>query len=190
MRVDASLTFVPLGGNQSLVAGAGVDIASVNVIDLLGLGVGVTADSQNVVIGTPAGALFGTDFGVGGDKQVIQINLGTTALTGTASSTLNVALQMAPDDGTGNPGTYQTIAETGEMTLAQLQALQVQATAGPIRMDWPPNFPADLNPRFARLLFILPAGENFTAGEIYGAFITPVRDDTANKFARKNFVVA
>jgi hypothetical protein len=41
MRSDALLAFVPIGGNLSLVAGAGVDIPSSQTIDLLGVGVGV-----------------------------------------------------------------------------------------------------------------------------------------------------
>ena len=41
MIVDNLLSFIPIGGNLSLVGGAGVAIPSTNTYDFLGLGVGV-----------------------------------------------------------------------------------------------------------------------------------------------------
>lgn len=189
MRIDSQLSWVPVGGPAfSLVAGAGVSVPSPIVLDLLGQGVG-TAPQE--IIGNSA--LFGTDFGVGARKQTIEIlPSATPAFASGTVATLNVALQLAPDTGVGGgylPGVYQTITETGPMTLAQLLALQAAATQGVIRMDWPPNFPANLNPRYARLLFQVPAATFFTAGAIAAAFITTVRDDQANRFAQRNFAV-
>ena len=103
------------------------------------------------------------------------------------SCTLNVALQVAPDTGAAGgyqPGTWQTINETGPMTAAQLTANQV------IRMDWSAVFPASARPRFVRLYFQVPAATNFTAGTIQSAFVTLVRDDQANKYTPNNYVVA
>lgn len=182
MRLDSSLAFVP--ATLSLVAAAGVAVPSTNVIDLLGSGVG-TAPLN--IIGNAT--TFGADMGVGGGFAVptLEIILGEAVATGTVA-TLNVALQMAPDTGVGGgylPGAWQTIVESGPMTAAQLAAPGVIA-----RLDWAPNFPANLSPRFARLLFQTPAGTFFTAGSISYAGPTLVRDDQANKFAAANYKVA
>jgi len=189
MRSDATLAFVPIGGpGLSLVAGAGVAIPS-TVLDLLGVGVGVAPPS---IIGTQS-LLFGTDFGVGRYVPHIAIFLSPTPIITTATAaSLNCQLQMAPDLGTPTyqPGAWQTIAETGPMTLAQLVAAQAGAKQQPIRMDFVPNFPAGLNPRYARLNFATAAGTSFTAGSIASAIITPVRDDLSNKFAQRNYSVA
>jgi hypothetical protein len=184
MFIDALLSFVPVGAPLSLVAGAGVDVPSTNVIDLLGLGVGVTPDQGNVIIGNPT--VFGAPdaMGVGGLRPELLVNVGTAFATGTAA-TLNVALQGAADDGTGNPSTWQTFEETGELTAAQLTANQTI-----MRLPWVPPFPANLRPRFLRLLFQVPAATLFTAGTIANAVVVPCRDDQFNKYAAKNYSVA
>lgn len=187
MITDALLNFVPIGGNLSLVAGAGVDVPS-NVIDLLGLGVGVAPSSNGGnIIGNVT--TFGAPdaMGVGGFRPELVVNVGTAFVTANAA-TLNVALQGAPDTGAGGgylPGTYQTIAETGELTAAQLTAFQTI-----MRLPWLPPFPANLRPRYLRLLFQVPAAVNFTAGTIANALVTPLRDDQFNAYAAKNYSVA
>ncbi len=189
MRIDSQLSFVPLGANMSLVGGAGIAIPSLNVIDLLGQGVGTAPQG---IIGNVA--TFGTDFGIDPRKQEIAIFLNSVPTIASANAAqLNIQLQLAPDLGAAGgfqPGAYQTIGETGFMTVAQLVAAQTGAKQQPIRLDWAPNFPANLNPRFARLNFALLAATNFTAGLVYAAIITTVRDDLANKFAAKNFTVS
>lgn len=178
MMLDASLNFVGIGGNLSLVAGAGINIPSSNVIDFLGSGVGT---APPVIIGTPT--LFGTDMGIGDIKAQIQAII-STALATSNVATLNMAFQLAPDTAvTHQPGTWQTVVETGPITAAQGAANTV------LRLDWPAAFPANENARYARLLFQVPAGTNFTAGVIASALVTTVRDDQANKYAAKNYVV-
>lgn len=180
MMIDSLLSFVAIGGNQSLIAGAGIAIPSTNVIDALGSGVGTIPAN---IYGTPA--LFGTDLGIGDIKAQINIVIGTALATGT-SATLNIAFQGAPEVTiTRQPGTWQTIMETGAMTAAQLPANTV------VRMDWPAAFPANLNARFFRLLFqVSPVTGLFTAGTISSALVTTVRDDQANRYAPANYVVA
>lgn len=180
MRLDSQLAFVP--APLSMVAAAGVSIASTNVIDFLGNGVG-TAPTN--LIGTAT--KFAQDPGVGDGKTIpkLQITTGAAFTTGTAA-TLNVAIQYAADDGTNNPSTWYTAAETGEIPAANLTAAEVIA-----RLDVPPMPPQLASgARFMRLLFQIPAGTLFTAGTIAYAGIVPVRDDQANKFAAKNFSVA
>lgn len=183
MLIDALVSFVPIGSPLSLVAGAGVPIAS-NVYDLLGLGVGVAPSER--IIGLPSSGVFGEDAGIGGNKPQVQVNIGTGLVTGNAA-TMNIAFQGAQDQGAaGNyqPGTWQTFVETGPMTAAQLIAQAICA-----RFDFPPAFPANFNPRYLRLLFSPPAATNFSAGTVASAIVTMVRDDWAEKYAPRNFSV-
>lgn len=187
MRTDALLSFVPLGGNLSLVAAAGVDVPSTNVIDLLGLGVGVAAPDANgnPIIGTPT--TFGSPDagGVGGIRPELNITVGTALVADTGTPLLNVQLQAAADDGTGNPDTYQTLVESGDLTVAQCAANTVI-----FRCPWLPPFPENLRPRFLRLNFAFPAGTNVSAGTIASALVVPCRDDWFNRQAAKNYTVA
>ena len=95
MILDALLNFVPIGGNLSMVGGAGVAIPSPGIIDLLGLGVGVAPTER--IIGLPSSGLFGEDSGLGAIKPQIEVNAGTVAWTTSNGATLNIAVQGAPD---------------------------------------------------------------------------------------------
>ena len=181
MRSDALLAFVPIGGNLSIVAAAGVAVAS-NVIDLLGLGQGLAPTN---IIGNAT--LFGMDPGIGGPRPEINCVVGTAFTNGTGTPSLNVQLQYAPDLGTPSylPGTWVTIAETGELLIASLAANTVIA-----RFPWLPAVPASARPRYVRLNFHVLAATNFAAGTIASAIVTFVRDDQANKYVTKNYTVA
>lgn len=189
MITDALLAFVQPGAPMSLVGGAGVNLPSPLTIDLLGTGVGTPPAN---IIGNAA--LFGQDVGVGGRvRPELNVVIGVAPATGNAA-TLNLALQSAPDLGLAGafqPGAWQTIEETGALTVAQLAASIAAATQQPImRLPFPPSFPANQRPRYLRLLAQVPAATNFNAGTISSAVITMVRDDQANKFATKNFIVS
>jgi len=186
MITDALVAFVPIGGNLSLVAGAGLTIRS-GIIDLLGAGVGVAPPN---IIGNAA--LFGEDAGVGGIRPELNITIGT-GLTGAAGQLLKVALQAAVDLGVGGnyqPGAWVDIASQDGITMANAVAGAVVA-----RFPFLPTMPANLRPRFLSLLFspmtatALPSG-SFTTGTIASALVTMVRDDQANKFAAANYKVA
>jgi len=182
MITDALLSFVPIGSPLSLVAAAGVNIPSLNIIDLSGAGFGVTPPS---IWGTTNS--FGQADAMGvGERPELAIAIGT-ALTTANSATLNAALQAAADNGSNQPGTWQTIGESGAQTVANLIANTVFC-----RLPWLPPFPAGLRPRFLRLLFQVPSATNFTAGTISSALVVPPggRDDTFAKFQPKNYVVS
>jgi hypothetical protein len=121
--------------------------------------------------------------GVGGARPELNVTLGPLAWV--SGTSLNVALQGAPDAGTPTfqPGTFTTYAETGLILTAALLANTVIA-----RFPWLPPFPANQRPRFLRLLFT-PAG-TFTVGTIASALVTTVRDDQFNKYAANNYKVA
>ena len=180
---DALLNFVAPGAGLSLVGAAGVPFRSA-VIDLLGLGVGVAPQS---VIGNSYSTYGAADgMGVGDNRLELLVAIGT-ALATANGATLNAQLQAAADTGAAGgfqPGTWNTIIETGAISAANL-------TAGTVffRCPWLPPFPFNLRPRFLSLNFVVPAGENFTAGSIGAATVTPVRYDPFNKLAAKNFTV-
>ena len=176
MILDSQLSFVPLGSPLTV---AGVAVASPNVIDLLGQGVGTAPVS---IFGTPT--VFGAPdaMGVGGPRPELNITVGTAFSGGT---NLNVALQAAADAGTPTyqPSTWNTLAESGTILTANLTANTVI-----FRIPWLPPFPANLRPRYLRLLFT-PSG-TFTLGNISSAVVVPVRDDQFNKYAAHNYTVA
>lgn len=181
MRLDSTLAFVPYGTPLSIVGATGATFGSL-IIDLLGSGVG-TAPAN--IIGNAT--IFGEDIGVGGGQPdpKFDVVVGTAFVT-SGSATLTVQLQASED--TGAPGytptSWKTILQSPAYTAAQLTADQVI-----FRFDFPPVFPDTLRPRFYRLLFVTPSGQQFSAGTIKFALPTYVRDDQANKQAASNYVV-
>ena len=182
MRLDSQLSFIPLGAPVSLVQGTGVSIPSTNIIDLLGQGVGTAP--QNIIGNA---TVFGADVGIGTWRPELEVAIGTAATTGT-SATLNVQYQAAVDPGVGGnytPTTWVTLNETGAIAVANLTANAVIA-----RFPFLPALPPNLRPRFLRLNFQVAASTSFTAGTIAFALVTLIRDDLAQRYQPKNFVVA
>ena len=179
---DALVNFLPPGSNLSIVGAVGVGFAS-NVVDILGTGVGTAP--QNI-IGTRT--LFGSDLGIGPYRPMVQSVVGTAFTNGTGTPSLNVQFQAAVDTGSGGgyqPGTWITLVETGPILVANL-------TAGAIlgRFDLPPAFPVGTMPRYLRMFYSVLTATNFAAGTISSCVTTTERDDWAEKYAAKNFVVA
>lgn len=181
---DALDTFIFPSAPLSLVAAAGVSIASPVTIDLLGTGVG-TAPSQSIigqatVFGQPGG------MGIGGLRPELFCSIGV-ALATANSATLNLALQASADSGAAGgylPLAWDTLAETGPMAAASLPAGTIFA-----RFPWLPPFPANLRPRYLRLYAQIPAATNFTAGTIAAAVSVLTRNDSFNKYAYANYKV-
>jgi len=180
MRSDALLNFIAPGSPLSIVGATGATFYS-NVIDLLGQGPGQAPANY---IGNAA--LFGQDIGVGHGFVIPTLNIAVgTAFVTSGSATLNVQFQAAPDTAsTYLPGSYTTLVETGVLAASILTAGQVIA-----RYDWPPSVPPGLNPRYLRLAFVTPSGQQFSAGTIGFAIVTAARDDYAAKFASANYSV-
>lgn len=178
MELDGLLAFVPFGAPLSLAnLAAGASVAS-GVIDLSGAGVGVAPPN---FFGTRS--VFGADNGIGRQKPQVLCTTGAAFTTGTAA-TLNIAFQAAVDTGVGGgyqPGTWNTLVETGYMAAANLGAAKTIA-----RFDWPPAFPFGVLPRYLRLLFQILTATTFTAGTIAFAMPTTARDEV--NFGAKNFI--
>lgn len=183
MITDALEQFVPPQAPLSLVAAAGVAIPSPGIIDLLGGGPGTPVTN---IVGTAALPGQADARGVGPYRPEIRTVIGTAAANGTGTPSLITALQAAPDDGANNPGTWQTLAQTAEMLVAQLTAGQIIT-----RFPYLPPFPFNLRPRFLRLLFIVSAAEAFGAGTIAWSCVVPpgAADDPFQLQAAKNYTV-
>lgn len=181
MLLDSQLNFVSYAGAaQSMVAGAGVAVVLGDVKDLLGQGAG-TAPAN--IIGNAT--VFGEDPGIGRIRPVIQITIGTAFTTGN-SATANFALQYAADAGspTYQPGTWETATETGAKAVSEMTANQV------LKLDWAAAPPNVQRPRFVRLVMLVPAGTNLSAGTVSFAGLTMARDDQAQKNQGKNYSVS
>jgi hypothetical protein len=180
---DGLLNFVGPNYPLSLVIGAGLAARS-NIIDLLGIGVGMNPASQSIIGNR---TLWGTDFGIDMLKAQIQCAVGTAFVTANGA-TLNVQFQAAPDSGVAGgfqPGAWTTLVETGPIAAANLTAAAIIA-----RFDYPPAVPVSFQPRFISLNFATPTGANFSAGSIANALVTMARDDYSAAYAAKNFSVA
>lgn len=124
--------------------------------DFLDLG---SNDSANVIdvsqLSFSSGSL-GSDVGPGRPLHVIC--LVTQAFTG-VGSTLQVILSTAPDNGTGGPGTWTALDETGVIPVASLCA------GFQVAMEVPPGVQ-----KFLKLTYVV-GGALFTAGQIVSAIL-------------------
>jgi len=155
MILDGLLQFSGPNGDSPTASGN-----STNVIDLHMAGIPILASGQGA-----------RDMGIGDDpalKLLVQV---TAAFSGLTS--LAVALQGAPDDGTGNPGTFATWWTGPATALASL-------TAGARLYDMDmPRPPAGIAvPRFLRLNFTI-AGTG-TGGTIKAYIVLDRHDQMYN----------
>ena len=160
MILDALLQF---DNAASLAIAAGTK-ASTNVIDF-GLGT-----SANPAIPSNANGGGARDMGIGDDpalKLLVQVS---TTFTSGGAGTLSVAIQGAPDNGSGAPGSYTTWWTSPVYALATLVA-----GARLLNMDFPRPPAGVAVPRFVRLLYTV-AGATMTAGAV-SAYLVLDRDD-------------
>lgn len=134
---------------------------STNIIDL-------AATGQIPVLAAGQGA---RDLGVG-DNPALKINVQVaTALTSGGASTLQVAIQGAPDNGSGAPGAWTIYAQSSVYALATLAV--VGANLLPIDLPRPPAG-APL-PRFLKLTYTVGTAV-FTGGTIYAELVLDRQD--------------
>lgn len=182
MLTDANLSPLPVYAPAiSLVAGAGVAIQVGSVLDLLGQGVGTAP--QNIIGNA---SLFGMDPGSGLLKPFFRTIIGVAAVTAN-SATLNLQLQYAVDTGSGGnyqPGTWNTIVETGTVSAANMAANTIMP-----KLEFEPTFPYNVRPRFIRIYGVIPSATNFTAGSISSCLLVVGADEFAQKLAARNYTV-
>lgn len=163
-----------LSSNQAVTASA----ASTSVYDAAGTGVG-----------NPAGEIFGvqsTVFGrdIGGGGPAISapqfVAIVGTAFTASGSATLQFQLQAAIDDGTGNPSTWDTIAETDTLGKALL------VSGAKVSLTIPDRYLGQGMPRFYRLYYNVGTGP-MTAGTIAFAGLVTGVDDALSQIYPSGF---
>lgn len=156
MYLDALQTF---DNASSLAIAAGTQVSS-NVLDY-GINSGIPSSANG------GGA---RDMGIGDDpalKLLVQVS---TTFTSGGAGTLSVAIQGAPDNGSGAPGTFTTWWVSPAYALATLAA-----GARLLNMDFPRPPAGVAVPRFVRLLYTVGAA-TMTAGAV-SAFVVLDRDD-------------
>jgi len=179
---DSATAFVQPNSAFSLIGVAGSDLQIGNVVDLMGVGVGVAPPN---IIGNRS--LYGVDPGIG-FKPVVEINILAGLATGNAM-TAEFAIQYAPDTGSAGgylPGTWENASTTGPKAVSEYPA------GTQIRMDLPPA-PPDQQlppPRYIRAVLVGEAAKNLNAGTVQFAGIVMSRTDPVNKNAPNNYVQA
>lgn len=140
--------------NVSLAIAAGTQ-PSTNVLD------------YGILSGIPSSANGGgaRDMGIG-KKLPLLVQVGTTFTGGTS---LQVAIQGAPDNGSGAPGTFVTWYSSYAILLASLNA-----GSRLLEMDFPRPPDGVVVPRYVRLLYTVVG--TMTAGTV-SAFVTLNKDD-------------
>ena len=160
MILDNLLMFDIAGSLNGGALGSVGANPSTNVIDLHGSGlIPVLASGQGA-----------RDIGVGDNpamKVLCQVN---TTVTSGGALTLAVAIQGAPDNGSGAPGTYTSYASSPSYALATLAA---GARLLDIDMPRPPAGIA--MPRFLRMLYTVGTAAG-TGGTITSALVLDRQD--------------
>lgn len=176
---DAQTAFVLPNSAFSLVGGAGATVQIGQVVDLMGVGVGVAPPN---IIGNRT--YYGVDPGIG-FKPVVEIDILAGLTTGNAFAA-EFAVQYAQDTGAAGgyqPGTWESASTTGS------KAVGVYPSGTQIRMDLPPAPPdmQDPPPRYIRVALLGVSGENLTAGTVSFAGITMSRTDLTNRNSPNNY---
>lgn len=160
MILDAYLAFDTAYTMSAGTTGSIATHLSTNIIDL-----GITS-------GIPSSANGGgaRDIGIGDDPAMKLLVLVTTTMTSGGAATLQIALQGAVDDGTGNPAAFSTWYTTPAYALATLNA-------GSRLMDMDMPRPPDgiAIPRYLQLAYII-AAATLTAG-VLQSYLVLDRDD-------------
>ena len=139
MFLDASLTFNSTFGTATAISATG----TATVIDLTGAGSGnlPTRMIGGVVSGVPgSNTAIGADIGFGDGMAIPYLYIDETT-AGTGAGTVQFYLESAPDNGSGSPGTYSILWESGTITgslVTKGRLIQVPVPPGPIQA--PPRF--------------------------------------------------
>lgn len=134
--------------------------ASTTLYDVTGAGSG---NVPSMVFGTTG--LAGVDLGLGEGmaRPNCYFTVGTTFTAGGAA-TLTIQIQLAPDNGSGSPGTYVTLAETGAIAVGSLVA------GKNFSIPLPPLSMGEAVGRFYRFNYVVATGP-FTAGTLTGCIL-------------------
>lgn len=159
MILDAFLQFTAAAGDSPT---AQTTTASTNSLDLHGTG----------LLPTLANLQGARDMGIGDDPALKMLVMVTAAFVSAGGATLQVALQGAPDNGSGVAGTFATYWLSPLYTIAQLNA-----GSRLYDMDLPRPPDGVSMPRFLRMAWII-ATSTMSAGTLQ-AYVVLDRVDQA-----------
>jgi hypothetical protein len=154
------------GASAGITAGANTDLPttgtqnSSNTIDLHMAGIPVLAANQGA-----------RDMGIGDDPAIKILVQVITAITG--GTTLSVALQGAPDNGSGGTGSFYTFYASAAIAEASLTAGQRL-----LDMDMPRPPPGNPIPRFLKLVYT--SAGTHSAGAVEGCLVLDRFDQVYN----------
>jgi hypothetical protein len=127
-----------------------------------------TRDSTDVIdVGINGQIGNGRDMGIGMPLQLLILSNRLFA----GGTSVAVAFQGAPDNGSGGQGTYVTYAQTPAITLAQLNA--APGLIFPISLPRPPF--GNVLPRFYKLVYTVVG--TFTAGAVLSYLVLNREDN-------------
>lgn len=156
MFQDASLTFNSAFNTPQVITATA---NSAGVVDITGAGSG---NAPAMIGAGGVNTAMGADIGQGDGIAIPYVVVTVPAAFATLTS-LTIALQAAPDNGSYSPGTYTTIFQTEAIPVASL-------TAGAyFQFQVPPRAisgqPGEALPRFYRLVYTV-GGSSATTGSV------------------------
>lgn len=140
------------------------------MFDPAGTAITATAASTNIL-----DLSVGRDLGIGDNPALKILVVPGAAFTAAGAATLQIAVQGAPDNGSGAPGTWTTYAQTDVLALATLNATGADLNRDLFGIDLPSRPPGITPPRFLRLNYTVATGP-MTAGTLQ-AYLIIGRDD-------------
>jgi len=111
-------------------------------------------------------AAQGRDIGIGDDPALLLLVINPTAITGSANSTLQIALAAAPDGGGGTPGTYTVI---GQSPAYAVGTGGIAAGTELFRIPIPASL-SSASPKFYQVQYIVGTA-NISAGSVLATIV-------------------
>lgn len=141
MILDGSLTFNSAVGTPQAISATA---ASSGIVDVTGAGSG---NLPTMINGFPAAnTAVGSDYGAGDGNTIPHVLISVTT-AGTGTGTIQIALEWAPDNGSGSPGTYTLLVETDALVGSTL----VKGTVIDIPVPPATSLAGESLPRFYKL---------------------------------------
>jgi hypothetical protein len=163
MIMDALLLFDGSVSSGGTLSGAAITSAWANPATPATYNSTNTIDSSQLASTSSA---QGRDIGIGDDPALLLVVSATAAITGSANSTLQIAIAAAPDGGSGTPGTFTVIAQSPAYAVGTSGiAAGTELFRTPI-----PVSPQSATPKFYQIQYTVGTA-NISAGSVLAAII-------------------
>lgn len=176
MILDGKLTFNTAVGTPQAIT----TTADSSVIDVTGAGIG---NLPTIIDGFPAvNTDVGSDYGAGDGEAIPHVIISVTT-AGTGAGTCQIALQWAPDNGSGSEGAYTTLVETDLLVGTTLVAGTI------IDIPVPPatSLAGVSKPRFYRLVYTV--ASTFSVSVLANMLLSPTQAYQMAKYSNNYIAV-